>query len=131
VKKLLLISLFTLILVGCKKEEDPCASNSYYTGNPDLFRIFIFDLTDKTTGENLFTNGILSVDDIECYDENKMNVPFYIYDDTGRTFITYTFPKLGVSTYTLKVSPDIEILIFRTNYYTSIYFILGYNNTFI
>ena len=96
------------MLVGCKEDDNPCES---YYGGVNHFKIFEFDLADKTTGENLFSNGTLSIDDILCYDENNTAVPFYIYNGTTRTFITYGFPKLGISTYTLKVSSDIEILI--------------------
>lgn len=50
--------LIALLLVGCK--DDDC-------GNMDCFTpptTFVFELVDKTTGENLFTNGTLDSEDI-------------------------------------------------------------------
>ncbi|MBG0781136.1 MAG: hypothetical protein H0S84_02585 [Bacteroidales bacterium] len=76
--------LFTLIVLAvthsCKKEE--CG---------DCFtppRPFLFEIVDKTSGENLFSNGTLDPASIKVKDtDNNFNIPFTFLDEDSINII--------------------------------------------
>lgn len=67
----LIFILFAILVVGCKKHK--CVDYSCFSPP----RYFQFDLVDKTTGENVFTNGTYTESDIEII--NLLDST--IYDD--------------------------------------------------
>ncbi|MCB9034747.1 MAG: hypothetical protein H6553_12975 [Chitinophagales bacterium] len=67
----LLFILFTIFTISCKKHK--CDDYSCFTP-PNFFN---FDIVDKTTGENLFTNGTYNESDVEI--TNLLDSTIYEY----------------------------------------------------
>ena len=99
---ILLIVVFTIF--SCKINE--CEDIACFTPPPN----FAFELVDKTTGENLFTNGTLKDTDIEVLDENEEKVTFKFISENNINIID--LPEIGwnldLHTYTITVGPTVE-----------------------
>ncbi len=99
---ILLIVVFTIF--SCKINE--CEDIACFTPPPN----FAFELVDKTTGENLFTNGTLKDTDIEVLDENEEKVTFKFISENSLNIID--LPEIGwnfeLHTYTITVGPTVE-----------------------
>lgn len=97
-----LIVFFTVL--GCKINE--CEDIACFTPPPN----FTFELVDKTTGENLFTNGNLKDTDIEVVDENEEKVTFKFISENSLNIID--LPEIGwnlnLHTYTITVGDNIK-----------------------
>lgn len=102
------ILFFVLIsLSACKINE--CEDIDCFTPPPS----FIFELVDKTTGENLFTTGVLDSSTIEVLDEdsNKTTFSFITEDGINLLQLTEIGWNLGLHTYTVSVGTDVEFSI--------------------
>lgn len=65
----LILILLTIIFQSCNKEDEDC--RECFTPP----RSFTFDIVDKTSGENLFTNGTYESGNIEITDMLNNNEP--------------------------------------------------------
>lgn len=72
--------------------------------------IFAFELVDKITSENLFTNGTLSSSDIEIVDEENKKVKYEFIDRDNLNIINILEIgwDLGFHTYTISVGDDVR-----------------------
>ncbi|AMC11171.1 hypothetical protein Lupro_07850 [Lutibacter profundi] len=100
-------ALFVLILItlfGCKND---CSDYACFTPPP----VFNFELLDKSTGENLFSNGTLNPDEILAFDEEnkRVNVRFISENNINLINLSEIGWYLGAHTYKLIVAPDLEI----------------------
>lgn len=81
-KKLFLIATCIFItLLSCKDTDCP---ECFTPPNP-----FVIELIDKTTGENLFTNGTYNADDISLTNilNNNSNIEFTFIDENDYNMI--------------------------------------------
>lgn len=72
---------------------------------------FGFEFIDKDTGENLFTNETLKIEDIEVFDENKDEIEFQLITENNINVLdlSYIGWTEGPKYYTIKLSADISV----------------------
>ncbi|MDV7186380.1 hypothetical protein R3X25_03725 [Lutibacter sp. TH_r2] len=106
-KKIVLLFVF-LTAISCKK-EDKCDGIDCFTPP----QTFIFELVDKTTGDNLFTTGSLNSSEITVVDENTTSVNFNFISENNLNLIELSEIgwNMGLNYYTVKVD-SIEFTIF-------------------
>ncbi len=104
-KKNIFLILLLITLFSCKNND--CSDYACFTPPPS----FIFELVDKSTGENLFSNGSLSPDEIRVFDEenNRLNASFISEDNVNIIDVSEIGWNLGSHSYTLIVGIDLEI----------------------
>ncbi len=103
------ILLFLVLTIqSCKKEDcDLCFTPP---------NVFLFELVDKTTGENLFTNGTYNINDLKITNSLNNNAPFeyeFITENDINLIQVY-----GIGWKTEKVNLNFEI---SNNYIFSLY----------
>ncbi|MCF6166963.1 hypothetical protein [Lutibacter sp.] len=106
-KKNICLILLLLTLFSCKNND--CSDYACFTPPPS----FIFELVDKSTGENLFSNGTLNPDEMRVFnEENKQfNVSFISENNINLIDISEIGWNLGSHSYKLVVSNNLEIKI--------------------
>ena len=73
-----ILTLIILIIIQSCKKKDDCEDLACFTP-PSPFE---FELVDKLTGENLFTNGTFNSNDIKVINfDDKSNVGFTFIDE--------------------------------------------------
>lgn len=100
-----LLFLIFLTQTSCdiiKKDCGECFSP------PPTFR---FEFVDKTSGENLFANKILKIEDVEVYDENEEKVEFQLITENNINILDlgYIGWAEGPKSYTIELSDDISV----------------------
>jgi len=104
-KLLFILSLILLVTTQSCENKDDCEDMYCFTP-PNSFR---FELVDKITGENLFTNGTFDKSDIEIIDiNNQTNIEFNFIDENDLNLIQ-TNPigsKTEIINYSIKISDE-------------------------
>ena len=97
-KKYILLFFLPLLLFGCKND---CEGIACFTPPPN----FIFELVDKATGDNLFTNGELDSDTITVLNTNlePVNFKFISENDLNVLELSEIGWNLNLEKYTIKV----------------------------
>lgn len=114
-KKRFILLLFSVVLFsGC--DEDSCEDMNCTSPPPDAD----FELVDKDSGENLFTNGSLDPKDIRLIDENGESVEFRFIEENDLNVIR---TGLGWNTettdYQLLIGEELQIdIVFATEHKT-------------
>jgi len=105
--KKILLFLILISFTTCKINE--CEGIACFTPPPN----FIFELVDKTTGENLFTNGVLNSNTIEILNEDAKKIAFNFIteDDINLLQLSEIGWNLGLHTYTVSVGTEVEFTI--------------------
>ena len=97
---------FLLWLAGCDNESSECEDIACTSPAPS----YAFDLVDKETSENLFTNGTLSHEDVRVVNENGVDVDFKFYSEGGMDIIIASLGwDTSVTDYTIFVGSELEI----------------------
>jgi hypothetical protein len=129
------IILLLLINVGCKY-TDPCEDLLASTGPP----FFSLKIVDKTTGENLITNGTYAANQVSITDINGKSVDYgFVGENQRNTFWIMAQKNLqdtGFRKIFFKIDPSIiielEVNIYEgksecfTNYFARDYKALNY-----
>lgn len=104
-KKKMFLILLLITLFSCKNND--CSDYACFTPPPR----FTFELLDKSTGENLFSNGTLNPDEIRVFDEenNLFNASFISENNINLIDVSEIGWNLGLHSYTLIVGVDLEI----------------------
>ncbi|SDW18983.1 hypothetical protein SAMN05444411_101246 [Lutibacter oricola] len=104
-KKNILLIFLPLLLFGCKND---CEGIACFTPPPN----FIFELVDKTTGDNLFTKGELDSDTITVLNKNFESVNFEFISENNLNVIELSEIgwNLNLEQYTIKVG-EIEFVV--------------------
>lgn len=94
--------LFTVL--GCKINE--CDGIACFTPPQP----FSFELVDKATGENLFTNGTLKSEDIQVLNENDEKISFQFISENDYNVLSLNEIgwDLDPHTYTITVGTTVE-----------------------
>lgn len=106
VRSLLNMAIVIAFLSGCEK-VDKCHDIDCFTPPQP----FVFNIVDAYTGENVFTTGAFSKEDVEVYDENDRweNHLFNTYADPNYLVL----PEIGWETertaYTIHLGEETEI----------------------
>ncbi|WP_346858933.1 hypothetical protein [uncultured Draconibacterium sp.] len=97
-----LVFIFASTNWSCDK-QDKCIDVDCFTPPPP----FVFELVDKTTGENLFTSGVLSSEDIQIVNlDDNSNVEFQFIDEND--FNVIHIYSIGWKTQTITYSIEIS-----------------------
>ena len=104
-RKYLLLSLVIYTVFSCKKIKE-CDGIDCFSPPPN----FDFELVDKTTGENLFTNGTLKSEDIQVVNESNENVSFQFISENDYNILSLNEVgwNLDPHTYTISVGASVE-----------------------
>ena len=101
-KYMLLIVFFTIL--GCKIND--CDDIACFTPPPD----FTFELIDKTTGENLFTNETLKSENIQVLNEKGEKISFQFISE--KELNVFSLNEIGWDLdphlYTITVDTSVE-----------------------
>ena len=91
------------LALGCKINE--CDGIDCFSPPPN----FNFELVDKTTGENLFTNGTLKSEDIQVLNENDEKISFQFISENDYNILSLNEIgwDLDPHTYTISVGTSI------------------------
>lgn len=105
-KKTLIYSVFIFVFTtwSCDKNNN-CDGLNCFTPPTR----FYFELVDKTSGENLFTSGVLSSDDIKVINlEDQSNVDFEFIDENDANIIQiYTIGwETQIVNYSIEISSE-------------------------
>lgn len=102
-KKSLILILAMMLMLSC--DNDSCEMLCT-TGPPG----FAFEIADKESGENLFSNGTFDPDEISLQNEVGNPVPFRFSSENDRNIIhTGLEIESEVTSYFLRIDPDLEI----------------------
>jgi hypothetical protein len=104
--KILLVTILACLFPGCHLMDD-CKGKDCFTPPPQ----FLFELTDKYTGENLFTNGSLDMLEITVVDEDNEIVNHTFITENGLNIIDVSIIgwNTGFKKYTISAGPDLNI----------------------
>lgn len=103
-KKSLVLLIATMLMLSCSSES--CEDLLCTTGPPG----FAFELADKESGENLFSNGTFDPGDIHLRNEEGASVSYIFSGEHGRNIIqTGLEPVPEVKSFFLGISSDLEI----------------------
>jgi hypothetical protein len=101
--------LILLINISCNN-IDPCGDGVLASTGPPVFELKI---ADKTTGENLITNGTYAANQITITDINGKNIEyFFVYENQRNTFRIMpqsTLNDVGIKKILFKIDPSIVI----------------------
>jgi len=102
-----LLLLVLLTQVSCNKTEKDCPE--CFTPPPT----FRFEFVDKTSGENLFTNKTLNIEDVSVYDENNKHVKSELITENNINVLDISSIGWteGPKSYTIELSEDISVKI--------------------
>lgn len=104
-KKIPVIFLVLWLFTGCSI-ANKCEDYNCMTPPPPFF----FEIVDASTGENLYTNGILDPDDIELRNENNQLVQHtYISENELNVIHLHIGWTEGPASYRLILGPEFEI----------------------
>lgn len=100
-------SVFLFLLFGCSTTE-PCEENSCFTPPPAVILEFI----DAQTGEDLYNNGTLKIEDIILFDinQNKMDFQISSENDSHLLYLPIGW-ETGTNMYRLILKADVELTI--------------------
>ena len=100
-----ILAIIILILTQSCKKKNECEDIACFTP-PSPFR---FELVDKLTGENLFTNGTFNSDDIKVIKlDDKSNVEFTFIDENDYNIIQINTIgwKTEIVNYSIQISTE-------------------------
>ena len=91
-------------ILSCKNND--CEDISCFTPPPN----FSLELVDNSTGENLFTTGLLNSNSIEILDENSKEIAFDFIAENDLNIIQLSEIgwNLGLHNYKVIVTPNVE-----------------------
>lgn len=106
-KKYILFIFLPFLVFGCKNNN--CEDIACFTPPPN----FMFELVDKTTGVNLFSNETLDSSTIKILDENSKKTSFNFISENDLNLISLSEIgwNLDLKTYTVTVESDVEFSI--------------------
>lgn len=94
-----------ILVFGCST-SNYCEENSCFTPPPAT----IFNIVDRDSGEDLFTNGTLNSGNVKLLDENDKNIGFQVFSENDSIFLYLDVGwETGFNSYRLILSPEVEI----------------------
>lgn len=134
-KKIIALIGLVVLSLSCEKDDAPCPLSS--VGPPN----FTVEIVDKTTNENVFTNGTYKQSQLNVTTENSTSSDYIFISEDNMNIIGITPAwKSGTFTTTIKLNNQITIPIETiiiekstecyTNYYIESLKVFGYPYTY-